>query len=39
MSASDCVWALSLRGLTPAGNRLRRLISPLSVPGDRVSRA
>lgn len=33
------VRALSLRGLTPVGNRLRRLIFPLPVPVDGVSRA
>lgn len=33
------VRALSLCGLTPVGNRLRRLIFPLPVPVDRVSRA
>lgn len=33
------VCALSLCGLIPVGNRLRRLIFPLPVPVDRVSRA
>lgn len=33
------VCALSLCGLTPVGNRLRRLIFPLPVPVDGVSRA
>lgn len=33
------VRALSLRGLTPVGNRLRRLIFPLPAPVDGVSRA